>query len=472
MLETSIITNLIHNKEYWDLVLPHIKPEYFESQSSKVLFDIIFEHSDKYHSQANIDILKIQTSKMKINENLLELVKSDLKEISKKPEPINAEFLVDETEQWMKDRAIYNVIFDSINIYEDSDRHLELGQIPERMNEALSVCLREDLGSVYWEDSGKQWDKINLETHKIPFLSETLNIITNGGAETKSLNALSAGINVGKTTGLISLAADYAELGYDVVYFSAEISEEKVHNRFDPRTSNKEFSYFRNLNKVEYVSKMNQIRKSKGWGQIFIKELPSGNVNDMRAYVKNLMRKRGIKPRVFMFDYLGEFTSARLPIHMMAKTDLYYGSIARELRAFMFEMDGLGWTATQLQRSAQSTSEMGLDNTADSITVPKVLDFQMGIYVPEEYVDLKMAHCVVMKSRYGNKPSFQMMLDQDIQTLSDPQTGVSILGGKSEGRKNISDSIQSSKEESAPKQKVQRLSKTQQARTFNNDIKV
>lgn len=469
MLETSIIANLIHNKEYWDLVLPHIDKEYFESQASKTMFEIINEHSEEYHSQANADIIKIKIGQMKINENLLELVKSELKQVDKKPEPVEYQFLIDETEKWMKSRAVYNVIFDSINIYETPDRYQELGQIPERMNDALAVGLVEDLGEIYWEDAGKHWEELHHASFKIPFLSKTLNEVTNGGAETKSLNALSAGINAGKTTGLISLAADYMEQGFDVVYFTAEISESKVRNRFDPRTSNKEFEFFRNLNKVEYVSKMNQIKKSKGWGELFIKEMPSGNVNDMRSYVKNLKRKRGITPKIYMFDYLGEFTSSRLPIHMMSKTDLYYGSIARELRAFMFEMDGLGWTATQLQRSAQSTAEMGLDNTADSITVPKVLDFQLGIYVPEEFVPLKLAHCVTLKSRYGGKPTFQMRLDQETQTLSDPETGVNILGSRGEGTKSISDTLQNSKEEKAPKQSIQNLTKTQAStKSFQN----
>lgn len=475
MLESGIISNLIHNKQYWDTVLPHIKAEYFESEACKALFRIIEEHSNEYNSQANFDIVKIKAHQLKVNENLWKLIQSELNEHKVKPEEVDYEWLKDETKEWMVKRAVYNVMFDCIDIYEDPKREGELGSIPERMQDALSVDIDEDLGEIYWEQAGQHWERTHEETFKIPFISETLNKVTNGGAELKTLNAIAAGINVGKTTCLISLSADYMEQGYDVIYFSGEISEEKIRLRTDPRVMNREFGVIDKLNKSEYICKLKQVRESKNWGNLFIKELPGGNVNEMRAYIKNIYRKRKIKPVIFMFDYITEFTSARLPINMIRQSDLYYGSIAREMRALMFEFNGLGWTATQLQRNSQNTADFSLDNTADSITIPKVLDFQLGIFVPDEMVPLKLAHCAVFKSRYGKKPMFQMKLCQDTQTFCDPDTGVNIMNSSQEAKDALSAiSGQAPKNldnEKAPKQTVSSLKKATPS-TFNSEIKL
>lgn len=479
MLESSIISNLVHNRTYWDVALPHIKAEYFESETCKLLFKIILEHSNEYNNMATPDVLKIKSSQFNANETLWKLLQKELSEVSlyDSSKPIDNTFLMDETKEWMVRRAVFNVIFDSIDIYEDPKRSGELGQIPERMLDALSVEIDEDLGEIYWEQAGQHWDNTHSSEFKIPFGGdcETLNKVTGGGAELKTLNAISAGINVGKTTCLISLAVGYMEQGYDVVYFSGEISEEKIRLRTDPRTTQKDFDFIKRLNKVEYTSKMSQIKASRSWGELFIKELPGGNTNEMRAYIKNIHRRRKIKPVVFMFDYITEFTSSRLPIAMMSKSDLYYGSVARELRALMFEFNGLGWTATQLQRSMQNSAEASLDNTADSITIPKVLDFQLGIFVPDEFIELKLAHCSVFKSRYGNKPNFQMKLCQETQTLCDPDNGINIMKSAQEGKDAISAATgnhpKNMSDEKAPKQSLTTMKKATPS-MFNNDIKI
>lgn len=473
MLELSILSNLIHNKEYWDRVLPSIKEAYFESPSAVEIFKIIKWFNDEYDSQAKFDVLKIKCHELKVHENLHRQLMTDLDEIKAVPEPLEMQFLIDETGRWMRDRACYNVIFNSISIYEDPSRRNELASIPDQLQDALSVSLEEDLGLEYWENFSEHWDYKNVAGMKIPFVNNTLNQITNSGAELKSLNAVSAGINVGKTTALISLAREYLSQGYDVIYFSGEIAAEKIADRFDPSILQKEFDFFRHLNKVEYISKMTQIKASKNWGRLFIKELQLGNMLEADAYIKSIKRKKGVTPSVMMFDYITEFTSYRLPISLIKQTDLYFGSVAREMRALMFKWNACGWTATQLQRGSQATIEAGLDNTADSITIPKVLDFQMILSVPEEMVPLKLVAGCVVKSRYGSKPSFIMKLCQETQTLTDSPSGVNILQGGVQELKTLSANMRSGDEEEdkAPKQPLQRLTNRETPKNFS-EIKV
>ncbi len=460
MLEQTVLKRLITDRVYWDKVLPHIQRDYFESNACKEVFDVIDTHSKEYDAQATLEVVNIKLSQKPYHENMWEQIKEVTKQLKGELEPMEQQFLMDETQKWMKSRAVYLTIFEAVSIYEDEKRFDELGAIPEKLEDALAVGFNDDLGDEYWVTTAQHYENTHTEGYKIPFKSNTLNDITKGGAETKSLNAVSAGINVGKTTCLISLAADYLEQGIDVVYFSAEIAEDKIHTRFDPRITQLNFDQLSVYSKMEYLAKMAEVKKSKGWGRLFIKEVPLGTVKDCDNYLKQLYRTSGFKPKVMMFDYITEFTSYRLPITAVKQTDLYYGSVAREMRALQFKYESCGWTATQLQRGAQNTIEAGIDNTADSITIPKVLDFQLMVSVPEEYEALGMAHCAVNKSRYGDKPHFQMSLCQKTQTFADPSGGVSIVGSVADAKERIANMANPStnhEDEKAPAQLVERL---------------
>lgn len=470
MLEHTILQRLMHDRSFWDVVLPHIKTEYFESHACQEVFKVIREHADQYDSQATMEVINIKLDIGKYHEQMWALITDLKKKLTGQPEQMDPQFLLDETQKWMRSRACYLTIFDAVSIYDDPERFAELGAIPDKLNDAISVGFDEDLGDEYWVTTAQHYENVHSEGFKIPFLSKTLNELTGGGAEAKSLNALSAGINVGKTTCLISLATDYLEQGYDVVYFSAEIAEDKIHHRFDPRITQQKFDQLRMYNKMEYLSKIAEVRQKKGWGRLFIKEYPLGTMRDCDAYLKRLKRKHGVVPKIMMFDYLTEFTSYLLPHTAMRQTDLYYGSVCREMRALMFKWDACGWTATQLQRSVQNTIEASLDNVADSITIPKVLDFLFMISVPEEYEAMNLCHNSIEKSRYGGKQHFQMMLDQDTQTYCDPPGGVSIIGSLSQAKTALAETANTCnnhENEKAPKQMMQRLKGTADTSKFS-----
>lgn len=770
MIQELILNQLIHNNDYFDKALPHLKQEYFEGEPERVVFGLVDHFTQTYNAKPTIEALGVLANQTAIPEGIWEKVVEILTAIEKPYAPQDFKWLIDETQKWMIDRAVYNVITDAVDIYGNKSRRGELGSIPTRMEEALVVGFDDDLGMIYWEMAGQHYDEIHSSQTKVPFTVEILNTVTNGGCWIKTLNALNAGINVGKaqplsskiltpsgwkfmgdikvgdfviakngkptmvtgvypqgkkpvmelqfwdgrktkacrehlwsvyrggspeasividteefirlnslkkyasknnrlyidlpepveyhrqreleippymlgvllgdggytvaagncnitsvddeilskfeelcldkfgcmlsttegsitysiikadqrsphkknplirvmkemgiygkysyekeipthylyssveerfellrglmdtdgyvsangscdfstsskklaegvielvrslggmaklsvhevkghrdayvvgirfrpgveifhlsrklerhnkrkkplnvisledivsageeecqcimvedsehlyitddfvvthnTTGLIDLAAQYASQGFDVIYFTFEVAQNPLRHRMDCRVLNRPFSYVESLSRHEYVAHIESLHKTGGWGNIFIKEFPSGGAHagHCRSYIKDLIKRKNVKPKILIFDYIGEMASERLPVSLMGQTDLYFGSIARECRALAMEFETVNWTALQFQRGMQNTKDMSIEGNADSITVPKVLDFQLGISIPEEYEQLDQAWCTVMKNRYANKSKmkhFIIGLNQDYQRLSD-----------------------------------------------------
>lgn len=424
MLQNLILNQLVHNEEFFGKVLPHLKLEYFDSESSRIVFGCIDSYAQEYSSRPSPDVLAIEVNSKKIPEGVWETVVELVGELEQPIHGHDQKWLYDQTQSWMRNRAVYNVIQDSVEIYSNPKRFGELGEIPVRMEEALVVGFDDDLGMIYWEMAAEHYDRIHSEKSRIPFTLDILNKITSGGVTRKTLSAINAGINVGKTTALIDLAVQYASQGLNVVYFTFEVDEDMIRHRMDCRVFDRDFDVVNGMARHEYVATVAQIASKKTYGEILIKGYASGSAHTghCRSYIKDVQKRRGITPDVILFDYIGEMASERLPYHMMSNTNIYYGSIARECRSLAFEFDAIAWTALQFQRGMQNTKEMTLDGQADSITIPKVLDLQLGISIPDEYASLNQAWCSVMKNRFGNKQkhkNFIIGLNNDKQKLYD-----------------------------------------------------
>jgi hypothetical protein len=463
LIQDLILNQFLHNEDFFHKALPHIKNEYFEGEPERVVFGLIDSYAQKYNSRPTAEAIAILAEESKIPEGIWEKVIDLVGMLETPAEPQNYKWLLSQTEQWMRDRACYNVIMDAVNIYSNKNRRQELSTIPELLAEATIVGFDDDLGEIYWEMAGEHYDYMHSEQTRIPFTVEILNKITNGGVWRKCLCALTAGINVGKTTGLIDLAAQYASQGYDVIYFTFEVQQHGIRHRMDCRVLDRDFQTVEALPRHQYLAMIENMRK-KGWGNIFIKEYPSGGAHagHCRAYVKDLMKRKNVKPTVLLFDYIGEMASERLPVAMIGKSDLYQGSIARELRSLAFEFDCAGWTATQFQRGMQNTKDMDLSGNADSITVPKVLDLQIGLAVPDEYAALNQAWGTVMKNRFANKnkmKNFLIGLNQDFQKLFDVDPELQTFAAGELNTDNIGDSDKVESVPGAPKTSIRKSQK-------------
>lgn len=425
MLETVVLSQLIYNEEYQRKILPYLKADYFVNQGEAVVFGLIDSFIADYNKQPTIEALAVMLSNSKMNEFVYTESAQCLSDLTNAPQ--NIEWLVKETETWARNQAVHNAIKTAVSIYGDDKRREEMGEIPTLLQEALSISFDTYLGHIYWEMAGEHYDYMNREDTKIPFSVDIFNRATRGGVLKKTLNIITGAINAGKTTTLIDLAAGYSENGLNVMVFTLEVAENQWRHRLDARVMRTDFEKLEGMTREEYLGKLQKLRTDPNGslkGDIVIKEYPSGtgHAGLFRRDVKEYTARTGKKPDVIVIDYLGEAASSRLPAHLMQNTNVYYTSVAREFRALGFEFDCPVWTGMQFTREKQNSTDGAINDLADAIGIPKVADFIMAFYAPDELAMVKKARASILKNRYANKQklkSFLFGMDQDKQILFD-----------------------------------------------------
>ncbi len=420
MLDQLVINHLIHNEPFMRKVIPYMRSDFFPTEGGRIIFGLLDTFINEYNDCPTVDALAVTLDAMNLNEHTFDQCVEVLDAVAPGMEQLD--WLVDETEKWARNQAVYNAIQESVSAYQgDSEKGIE--EIPELLSEALAISFDTDLGHDYWTQAGEHYDFMHNEDVKFPFGVDILNKATRGGIPNKTLNIAAAGINVGKTTWLIDRAAEWLEAGKNVVYFSFEVAENVIRHRGDVRLMDMPFDRVEAMTKQEYLGHVDKLKSSTA-GKFRIKEYASGgaHIGHLRAFLKELEQKEDFKVDVICVDYLGEMASSRLPMHMMGNTNTYYGSVARELRSLAIEFDVPLWTAVQFTRDKQDSTDVSMSDTSESISIPKVADFMIALVQPDELALLNQARAIVMKNRYANKSKmkhFMIGLDNDRQKTYD-----------------------------------------------------
>lgn len=406
-LETLILENLFNNEEYSRKILPFLKPEYFENGIDKCVFNIIFEFINKFNAlPPKKSILQDLKNTQNISQDTLDksLDVVNAFEENATIKPAFHEWIVQETEKFCQERAIYLAITDSIQIMDGRNTKFTKNIIPQLLSDALAVSFDSNLGHDYFEDATKRYDFIHRKEPRIPFDLDYFNRITRGGVTRKTLNIIVGGINVGKTLCLCHLAASYAMAGYKVLYISAEMSEESISERLDGNILDTNVEDIFKLSKNEFTSKINNM-KLKTKGNVRIKEYPTGvaSVANFRSYLRELKIKSNFVPDVILVDYLGIIASSRIKLGGSVNTYTYFNYVAQELRGLAIEYNVPVWSAAQLNRSGFASSDPDLDDTAESFAIQAVSDFTVFITETEELEGLGQYLVKQGKNRYNRK---------------------------------------------------------------------
>ena len=186
-IEEIVISNLITNPDYMRKVLPFVKEEYFDDLSQKVVFKEVSTFINTYDNIPEPNAIALEVEKRKdLTEDAVNKVLEILSGLDKTE--YNEEWLLDTTEKWCKERAIYNALMESVQIADGQDKARNQDAIPTIMSEALSVCFDDHVGHDYIEDSESRYDFYHRKEEKIPFDLEFFNKITKGGLPNKTLN--------------------------------------------------------------------------------------------------------------------------------------------------------------------------------------------------------------------------------------------------------------------------------------------
>lgn len=416
-LERIILTNLVHNETYLRTVLPFLSGDYFSGEADKFIFNQIKDFVGKYSVPPTKEALAIGVSNSNLHEGFFEEVLGVIKGLEKDTEETSLKWLVDETEQHCKRLALFNAMYKAIDIAEGNVKDVDPNIIPGMLMEALSVSFDSHIGHDYWEDAETHYDNLHSDQARHPFSLPIMNKVTKNGIKDKTLNVVLAPINAGKSIHLIQQAADWLGRGEDVLYISMEMDEATCRERIDVAAMDMTFDQVFALQKVQYMSRINELRKKTN-GRLVVKEFPAGSahVGHFRHLLQELKIKKKFVPKMICIDYLTICASSKLPASAKGNTNTYFTSVAEEIRAFAQEIGIPVWTAVQFDRATQGASDAGLGNVSLAIGIAATADFMFAILTPEEMVARGMVIGKIIKNRYSSyKGKFVLGLNPDKQ---------------------------------------------------------
>lgn len=401
-IELVILKNLIFNESYSRRVLPFIKAEYFSDPSEKLIHEKISDFILKYDSRPSKEALLIAVSKdSKIGSEIESTVKDMI--VSFENSPVDDKWLIEQTEEWCKDKALYNALLISIKTADDKKGKFSRGNIPKMLTDALAVSFDPTVGHSYIDDKDARYESYHRVEEKFPFDLECMNKITKNGVPRKTLNVILAGTAVGKSLALCHMAASYFMTGKNVLYITLEMSEERIAERIDANLLNISLTDLQNIPKDLYDKKIESI-KNKTVGRLIVKEYPTATAttSHFRALLNELSLKKNFVPDVIFVDYLNIAASSRLNNSNNINSYTYVKSIAEEFRGLAVECNVPMWTATQTNRAGYVSSDIGLENTSESFGLPATADFMIALSTTEELEQMGQILVKQLKNRYND----------------------------------------------------------------------
>jgi replicative DNA helicase len=401
-VEFLILRNLIYNEEYIRKVIPFIKSEYFEDTNQKIVFEEILSFVQEYNQPATKEVLCIEVEKRQdINDTsfkeILQLI-SSLEDV-----PVEFNWLVDCTEKWCRDRAIYLALMESIHIADGKDEKKNRDSIPSILSDALAVSFDTHIGHDYLLDYEKRYESYHKKEDKIEFDLEYFNKITKGGLPNKTLNIALAGTGVGKSLFMCHVASSVLLQGRNVLYITLEMAEERIAERIDANLLNVPIQDIVDLPKQMFESKVTNLSK-KTQGTLIIKEYPtaSAHAGHFKSLLNELALKKSFRPDIIFIDYLNICASSRYRGNSNINSYTFVKAIAEELRGLAVEFNVPIVSATQTTRSGYGSSDVELTDTSESFGLPATADLMFALISTEELEGLGQILVKQLKNRYND----------------------------------------------------------------------
>ena len=309
-VEFLILRNLLHNEEYLRKVVPFLKSEYFEDEKQKIVYQEIASFVEEYNELTTKEVLCIEIEKRKdITDSMFKDITSLIDELDNSPADL--QWLLDTTEKWCRDRAIYLALIESISLADGKDDTKGRDAIPSILSDALAVSFDNHVGHDYLIDYEERYESYHRKEDKIPFDLEFFDKVTKGGLPNKTLNIALAGTGVGKSLFMCHFASSVLLQGKNVLYITMEMAEEKIAERIDANLLNINMQDITDLPKQMFESKVNDISK-KTQGTLIIKEYPTAAAHrSFKGLLNELALKKSFRPDIIFIDYLNICASSR-----------------------------------------------------------------------------------------------------------------------------------------------------------------
>lgn len=402
MIDQTIVGALVTNEKFARKVMPFIKPEYFNSTAERFVYNTAAKHLTTYNALPSKEALLIELANHPIAEGDHKTTSDLINSIE--PQTTNFEWLIEQTEKFCQNRAIYNAINQSIQIFDGVDKTASVGAIPKLLSDALAVSFDTSIGHDFLTDFDQRYEFYHRKESKLAFDLDLFNTITGGGVSRKTLNIVLAGTGVGKTLFMCHCAAANLSAGANVLYITLEMAEERIAERIDANLLDTPIDQLQLISKENYLRKIGKIQE-KTVGKLIIKEYPTASVgvSHFRYLLSELKLKRNFVPDIIYIDYLNLCVSSRIKYSNSVNSYTYIKAIAEELRGLAAEANVPIISATQVNRAGFTSSDIGLENTADSFGLPATADFMFALSSSEELASLNQIMVKQLKNRYKDE---------------------------------------------------------------------
>ena len=403
-MQHVILKSFFTNDEFMRRTVPFMDPKYFEGVH-RDLFKEFAKYVSKYNNLPSRESFRISLSDSEtLTEDMYRHAMDILPDLFTKDSETSLEWLLDNTEKWCQDRALFNAVMESISIIDGKHQSLTKNALPDILSKALAVTFDNSIGHDYLQDVESRYEFYHREEERLPFDLEYLNKITKGGLPNKSLNIALAGTGVGKSLFMCHCAASSLSQGKNVLYITMEMSEERIAERIDANLLDTPIDQIEKLDKEKFVSKVQKIA-SKTHGKLIIKEYPTGQAHSghFRALLNELKLKKKFVPQIVFIDYLNICSSSRMKgLGGSVNTYSLIKSIAEELRGLAVEFDLPIMSATQTTRAGFGNSDPGLEDTSESFGLPATADLMLALVSNDELSELGQILVKQLKNRYSD----------------------------------------------------------------------
>ena len=406
-VEFLVLRNLLHNEEYVRKVIPFIKGDYFEDRNQRIVFEEIVRFVEDYNKPATKEVLCIETEKRQdITDDSFKEITTLISNLDEQPSEFD--WLVNTTEKWCRDRAIYLALMESIQLADGKDDTKGRDAIPTILSDALGVSFDTNVGHDYLIDYEERYESYHRKEDKIEFDLEFFNKVTKGGLPNKTLNIALAGTGVGKSLFMCHVASSALLQGKNVLYITLEMAEEKIAERIDANLLNIPIQDITDLPKVMYETKVTNLAK-KTQGTLIIKEYPTASAHSghFKALLQELALKKSFRPDIIFIDYLNICASSRYRANSNVNSYSYIKAIAEELRGLAVEANVPIVSATQTTRSGFASSDVDLTDTSESFGLPATADLMFALISTEELEGLNQILVKQLKNRYNDPTVFK-----------------------------------------------------------------
>ena len=401
--EQVIFGNLLAREDYGRRVVPFLKSEYFQDRTDRIVFELIESYVHRFNKFPTTETLLIDLgSKSGVDQDTHDSVLGAIRELTHDPKT-DLEWIVERTEKFCQEKAVYNGIMKSIQILDNKDEKHTKEAIPKILADALAVSFDTSIGHNFLDDAQSRYEFYHRKETRVPFNLEYFNNITKGGLPNKTLSVCLAGTGVGKSLFMCHCASGNLLDGKNVLYITMEMAEERIAERIDANLLDVTVDELAVMPYESFQKKIAKV-KNKTTGKLIIKEYPTSSAGsaNFRHLLNELKLKKNFTPDVIYIDYINICASSRIKYTANVNSYTYVKAIAEELRGLAVEFNVPIITATQTTRSGYSSSDVDLTDTSESFGLPATADFMFALINSEELEALSQLMVKQLKNRFND----------------------------------------------------------------------